>query len=278
MLDNTSIMDIQTKYSLGERDFPKSQLRRVNLRQANLRGINLQGSDLSYADLREADLSNANLSGCYLNEANLSCAKLRDANLKGAYLIKTYLTKANLTKAILQEAYLTGAFLTKANLMKADLSGAFFNGAQISGVYFTGAVYNNNTRFDRGFDPVIAGMEKNSTFNVLSQRKITVESLVGNFEAIANLSSRYLGESITTKYFESSRPDKEWLQSFTMGQKCKINFNGSLNTQVTNIQLRWFEKWENTFIKSCSFIVQDLPKMIEDKKLGINNLLDVSAA
>lgn len=274
----SKVVDIQAQYNLGEKNFQQSQLRRINLRQANLKGINLQGSDLSYADLREADLSNANLSGCYLNEANLSGAKLKDTNFKGAYLIKTYLTKANLNKAILQEAYLTGAFLTKANLMKADLSGAFLNGAQISGVYFQGAIYNNNTRFDRGFDPVIAGMEKNSSFNVISQRKITVESLISNFEAIATLSSHYLGESITSKYFESSRPDKEWLQNFTMVQKCKISFNGALNSQVTNLQLKWFEKWENTFIKSCSFIVQDLPMLIEEKKLGMNNLLEVSAA
>jgi hypothetical protein len=278
MLENLSITDIQNKYKLGERNFAKLQLRRINLRGAFLKGINLEGSDLSYADLREADLSRANLCGCYLNETNLSGANLTNTNLKSAYLIKAYLTKANLSKAILQEAYLTGAFLTKANLMRADLTGTLLNGTQISGVYFKGAIYNNNTRFDRGFDPVKVGMEKISSLNVTAQRKITVANLTQNFENIISLTSHYLGVNLTIKYFNSSRPDKNWLQNFTIDKKGKIGFNGSLDHQVTSIQLKWFEKWENTFIKSCSFIMQDLPVLIEEKHLGINEIGEMSVA
>lgn len=278
MLETVSIKDIQTKYQSGERNFQKLQLRRINLRGAILRGVNLQGSDLSYADLRNADLSNANLSECYLNEANLTGAKLRKANLKSAYLIKAYLTNVNLSNAILKEAYLTGAFLTKANLMKADLSGALLNGTQISGVYLKGATYDRNTRFDRGFEPATLGMEEKSSFNIITQKKITVANLAKNFEDIASLTSHYLGNNLTIKYFDSSRPDKQWLENFTMDKKGKINFNGSLNTQVTTIQLKWFAKWENAFIKSCSFIMQDLPVVIQEKHLGIDELEKISVA
>ncbi len=278
MLTNTVNGDIQVRYNSGERDFSKLQLRRIDLRGANLRGVNLEGSDLSYADLRDADLSNANLSGCYFNEANLTGAKLNSANLQGAYLIKAYLTKANFTKANLHETYLTGSFLTKANLMKADLSGAFLNGAHLGGSFFKGAVYDNATRFDRGFDPEAVGMEKTTSSNIISKRKITVQDLVNNFEAIAALSSHYLGGSITAKYFDSTRPDIEWLKNFTIDKNGKITFTEPLTNKVNTIQLKWFEKWVNAFIKSCSFIIQDFQVIIEEKHLDLNSLTKNSAA
>lgn len=278
MLRNSSMPDIQTQYNLGERNFPKLQLRRIDLRGEKLRGINLEGSDLSYADLRDTDLSNANLSGCYFNEANLTAAKLEGANLKGAYLIKAYLTKANFQKAILQEAYLTGAFLTKANFMKADLTGAYLTGTQISGAYFKGAIYSSATRFERGFDPALAGMAQISTFNMAANRKITIDNLITNFEQIASLTSNYLGITITAKYLDSSRPEIEWLQNFKIDHKSKITFDGSLNAKVTSIQLKWFEKWQTAFIKSCSIFVQDLPNMIREKHLGIDHIGENVAA
>lgn len=278
MSTSISVGDIKERYKLGERDFPKLQLRRVELRGAILRGINLQGSDLSYADLRDTDLSNANLSHCYFNEANLTNAKLNGANLKGAYLIKAYLTKANLNKANLEDSYLTAAFLTKATLMKANLSGAILQNAQIGGAYLKRAIYSHSTRFGIGFDPEKMGMEKISTLNVITTRKITIQNLLIHLEKIAKLTSNYLGPSITDKYLESSRPDIEWLQNFNVEGNSHISFNGPVSNNVTSIQLKWFEKWETAFIKSCSFILQDLPNMIEENNLGIDHIGENTAA
>lgn len=278
MLGNNTNRDIQGLYSQGERDFLKMELRRIDLRNSNLKGINLQGSDLSYADLREADLSNANLSYCYLNEANLSGANLTGVNLTGAYLIKAYLTKSDLKKAIAKEAYFTGSFLTKANFMKADLSGAFLNGAHLNGAIFNEAVYDNTTRFDRGFDPHKFGMILISSFQASPAKKITIGQVINNFESIASITSSYLGGTITAKKFEESRPDIEWLQGFSMDKKGKISFTGTLSHQATMMQLKWFEKWTNAFIKKCSVIIQDLPNIIEEKHLTMDYLIKNNVA
>lgn len=278
MLKKISVKDFQKRFALGERDFSHSELRRINLRDVNLKNINLEGSDLSFADLSNADLSNANLSGCYLNEANLTNAKLQKANLTGTYLIKAYLTKANFMEANLQDAYLTGAFLTKANFIKANISGAILQNTQLTGIYLNEAVYSSTTRFGKGFDPEKTGMKKISSFYVSNKGKITVEHLVNNFESIISLVSNYLGTSITIKYVNSSRPDIEWLQGFVIDANSKINFNGSLNTKVTRFQLKWFEKWETAFIKSCSLFIQDLPNIIEEKHLGLNYIGEKIAA
>ena len=73
-------------------------------------------------DLAETNLQTANLAGANLQTANLEGAKLLSANLTGAYL---------------QGANLTGAYLEFANL--------------------TGALYDKNTRWPEGFDPIKAG-------------------------------------------------------------------------------------------------------------------------
>lgn len=278
MLNNPTAVDIQTQYDTGERNFSKYQLRRIDLRNAKLKGINLEGSDLSYADLRDADLSGANLAKCYLNEANLSGANLSGANLTGAYLIKAYLTKVNFQKAVVKDAYFTGSFLTRANFTKADLSGAFFNGTHVNGAIFQEAFYDNTTRFDKGFDPESLGMQKQSSFNVSSNKKVTLGEIVTNFETIASITSKYLGGVITAKNFEDSRPDVEWLQNFSMDKTGKISYNGSLSNQATTIQLKWFEKWTNAFVKKSAIIVQDLPNIIEEKHLTVDYLLKKGVA
>ncbi|BAQ60530.1 pentapeptide repeat family protein [Geminocystis sp. NIES-3708] len=278
MIRNTATIDIQTQYNQGERDFPKLQLRRIDLRNNKLRGINLAGSDLSYADLRDVDLTNANLSNCYLNEANLSGANLSGANLKGAYLIKAYLTRVSFKKAILKETYLTGSFLTKADLSQADLCGAFLNGAHLNGANFREAVYDNSTRFDKSFEPNSLGMKISSSFQQTAARKVSIGDITSNFESIASITSHYLGGTITAKNFEDSRPDVEWLQQFCMDKKGKISFTGTMSNQATMMQLKWFEKWTNAFIKKSSIIIQDLPNIIEEKHLTVEYLIKNNVA
>nr|WP_069792071.1 pentapeptide repeat-containing protein [Cyanobacterium sp. IPPAS B-1200]OEJ77328.1 hypothetical protein A5482_06400 [Cyanobacterium sp. IPPAS B-1200] len=273
MVAMTINADIQAKYNWGERDFPKLQLRRIDLRNADLKGANFRGSDFSYADLRGADLSRADLRDCYFNEANLTGTKLKGANLQGAYFIKAYLIKADLSKANIKEAYLTGSFVTKASFVKADLCGAFLNGTHIGGADFRGAVYDNSTRFDKGFDPESLKMSVVSSFEGTVAHKITIADVVTNFEEIAKITSRYLGGMITSKNFEQSRPDVEWLEQFSMDKNCKVTFTGSLNHQATTIQLKWLEKWNSSFVGKCSLIVQDLPNIIEEKSLTIQSLL-----
>ena len=95
------------------------------------------------ADLTFANLSEANLTFAYLSEANLTGAVLSDADLSYADLFEADLSDANLTNADLSGAYLSNAILSYANLSGADLYDALYNG---------------QTVFPTGFDPITAGM------------------------------------------------------------------------------------------------------------------------
>ncbi|MBR8827936.1 MAG: pentapeptide repeat-containing protein [Gomphosphaeria aponina SAG 52.96 = DSM 107014] len=273
MLKNNVVFEVQKRYALGQRDFSKAELRKVDLQGVNLSRIDLQGADLSYANLKDADLSYADLRGCYLNEANLIGAKLKGANLEGAYLIRAYLTRANFDEACLKGAFLTGAYLTKVHLNKADLTGAYLTGVELNGAELKGALYSEKTCFEPGFDPKLAGMEKKSALNTPRKKKITAAELVATFNLVAGCSKQYLGNALTVKYFDSSRPNLDWLQNFKINNLALISFAGAGEATVTTIQLKWFQKWVDSFVKSCSLIVHDFAKIVAEKQQKEENYI-----
>jgi len=181
------------RYDRGERDFTGVNLAGVNLSGKSLHSVNLSRANLSGAELSESDLFGANLSEanlCYANlhtanltsanlgktkfinanlsEVNLQCSNLSEANLSGVNLSSVHLfSKTNFSKANLSKANLTGLNLRESQLMKADLSNANLSntnllkanlkGANLEGAEFQQALYNADTIFPTGFDPVKAG-------------------------------------------------------------------------------------------------------------------------
>jgi Pentapeptide repeats (8 copies) len=111
-------VQLKAQYKNGERDFRGIVLPGVNLVWVELKGVDLRGADLSHANLSGADLNGSNLSDdTNLAFTDLSRVDLRNTNLKGARL----------------------------------------EGANLEGVQLDGAVYDENTRFPRGFDPQLVG-------------------------------------------------------------------------------------------------------------------------
>jgi uncharacterized protein YjbI with pentapeptide repeats len=109
---------VQARYKSGERNFKGALLSGVNLVWADLHGVDLCGADLSHANLSGANLGEVNLSG----EANLAFADL-----------------------------------SRADLHNANLKGTRLEGANLEGVQLEGAVYDEHTKFPKGFNPLAAG-------------------------------------------------------------------------------------------------------------------------
>jgi uncharacterized protein YjbI with pentapeptide repeats len=173
--------------NLSGANLKKAQVRRVDLTGANVERANLSGANLSEAIFTGAKLDGVNLSGAYLLKANLAGVNLSGANLAKTKLDEVVFNGANLSRANLDRAFavranlsqvnLSQADLPKLNLKNADLSGANLNGANLSGAFLEGAklngadlrqanlkeatfklaVYDDQTQWDAGFDPVVAG-------------------------------------------------------------------------------------------------------------------------
>ncbi len=93
------VQELLRRYHIGERGFPRADLRQANLAGADLRGINLVAADLTGANLEGANLEGANLAYAVLSETNL-----RGANLKGARVTAEQLAQAaQLADAVLPD-------------------------------------------------------------------------------------------------------------------------------------------------------------------------------
>jgi len=163
--------------NLSRRALTQVHLSRANLSGAELSETNLYASNLSEANLCHANLHKANLSSANLgkakfinanlSEVNLQGSNLSEANLSGVNLSSVHVSSTNFSRANLSKANLTGLNLRNSQLMKADLSNANLSntnllmanieGANLEGSKLQQALYNAQTVFPRGFDPVKAG-------------------------------------------------------------------------------------------------------------------------
>jgi uncharacterized protein YjbI with pentapeptide repeats len=134
---------------------PGEDLRGVNLQGAHLFRVNLQGANLDGVNLQGANLESANLQGANLRKADLSRTEMVGTNMKGADLCYADLRSASLLGTDFKGAKLRYANLQGTGLEPADedLGANNFLGADLTGAVLSGAVYENSTRWPKGFDP-----------------------------------------------------------------------------------------------------------------------------
>ena len=249
--------DLEKQYISGKRSFYQANLEQVDLENMFLSRIEMKQANLNYANLNNADLSDADLAqsfliGTQLDKAHLSGIDLTQANLTQAKFTKSILNQANFAEACLEEACLIGAALIGANFAKANLSGASLLGANLSGANFEGAFYDSKTVFPPDFDPVGKKMID----------KLSIQDLISQFEHLCTCSTKYLGNTMTAKYFESSRPKSDWLAQFTLNKSSQIIYQKDTAQLATPKQTVSFQQWQDAFTESCSLIIKGFKNLI----------------
>jgi hypothetical protein len=277
-----SVDELVRRYALGDRNFENIALIGANLQETKLQEINLTGSNLQGAilininlqqaildriNLSDASLMGANLNGASLIEANLDRANLANAHLNEASLVGaslldgTYLRGASLIGSLLNNAQLNDAIFSKANLQKTHLNGACLKGAALGDADLQGAYYNSSTQFSSDFDPVKAG-----AIEVLTESHtvtITISQLLDVFNSTFQTSCKYLGNKISIKYLENTKPNYEWLNRFEVDRNNKIVYSGSLKEAITEEQLEFLQLWFNNFQNYCCQIMPGFGKLIK---------------
>ncbi|EAZ93198.1 pentapeptide repeat-containing protein [Crocosphaera chwakensis] len=240
--------------NLYKANLPGADLKNLNLDGANLQGANLQRAYLTNTSLKKAILTQANLQNCYLNKANFEQAKLREVNLQNSYLNQANLDKAILDNSNLRGAYLTDAHLRGTSLRKVDLRDACLLGTDLTTTNLREAIYNQNTKFPSDFNPVDSKMNQ--------VEDITVRQLLPYLNNLYQLGCQYLGKTLATKYWETSCPDSEWFNQFSLQNKKDFIFLGDLDQPINLSQYHHTQEWQNNFIKACSGIVKSFPTLV----------------
>ncbi|MEM8779057.1 MAG: pentapeptide repeat-containing protein [Cyanobacteria bacterium P01_G01_bin.49] len=289
MSQNQEAIELNKRYQFGQRNFQEFQLSRADLKGLNLQNTDFGGVDFSYANLRDVDFSGADLREACLNEADLTGINLSGANLAGASLVKTFLIKANCDQTNLQDVNLTGAYLTQTNFKEANFRGACLSGARLAGVdlgkasSLEEAYYDDTTRFGIDFNPQQVGMKKiDSQKNTVEKTEeiiasetpithptITVQKLLEILSHLSQTSRRYLGKTMTQKYWDSSRPNFQWLEQFEMNSSGEIMHQDDLEAIITSSQLQYLQTWINNFTQSCCQIFKNYPKMLDAQLISL---------
>jgi hypothetical protein len=277
VIKNYTAIQICEQYSAGKRQFSESNLEQVNLAKLVLNQIDLSNSVLNQANLEQADLSNASfrqssLAGVNLARANLqkvdfTQADLSHANLTGAIITGANFDHANLSRTNLSLAKLSADNINSASkntnsldtpksnrvsFQGANLTGAFFMGVDLSSARLQGAIYDDKTNLARDFDPVKAGM-----IHVSMIKSVSLDQSLTQFNQLVEYSNRLLGSTITTKYFNASRPDFDWLNQFQINSDNHIFYNGNISEPVNLEQLDYFQQWIDAFTQTCSKIIKN---------------------
>jgi len=129
----------------------------LNLHRALLEEQDMSGASLVGTDLRGAFMWKTNLSQAKLDQASVITTDLRLAKLLGASLRQGRAMGCQFDEADLSGADLEGVDVGQASFVKARLHGARLLCHRIELASFAGALFDNQTLWPPGFDPIAAG-------------------------------------------------------------------------------------------------------------------------
>ena len=163
--------EVLKKYSKGEKNFSKIDLSQAPLMSVSLKEVVFDGSNLRKADLSKANLSYSSLIQTNLSLVNFTKAILTQANFTNSHLTQAifrsaHLEKVNFQSAILHEADFESAYLAQANFAKADL-----NKAKLPHDFPYDVYYDDETIFDRDFDPQLVGWKNITHSDIASNMR-----------------------------------------------------------------------------------------------------------
>ncbi len=154
---------------LKNRDFSNAALDGANFSDASLNAANF-----SHASLKQANFNGASIEGVIFNSADLTGADLRgtvgEANYGAANLTRANLEGLTFKGFGLGDCKCRGANFRQAKIAtsvyRCDFRGADFSGASLRAatidtrgvIEWKGAIYDDDTAFPDGFDPIAAGL------------------------------------------------------------------------------------------------------------------------
>jgi hypothetical protein len=91
---------------------------------------------------------------------------------------------------------------------------------------------------------------------------------------LSQFAKQYLGTAVIVNYWRSSRPEVEWLQIVEIDRSGKIQLadhgQPALHELLNSQQQQWFQQWVAAFIKRCSVVIRDFPRLVKQEAFDEN--------
>ena len=249
-------INFRKQYDSGERRFNRAELNNVDLSNRILAELELGQANINYSTFEKTTLNDSNLS-----ESSLICTNFKKsaidnvmfnrANLEGSKLSLSKITDTSFFGACLYKASFCGAKINNLDFSYANLSAAYLAGIDLSTSIFEGAVYSFGTAFPSEFDPEEAGMIHEA--NMFDLERLTVK-----FDRLYQQAKMHLGDTITAKYLNSSRPEHDGLDKLETDKNSKIVFNGDAIKSLNHVEAEYLRQWMIVFASLCCKIVRNV--------------------
>ncbi|MEB3213279.1 MAG: hypothetical protein VKL39_18155, partial [Leptolyngbyaceae bacterium] len=103
-------------------------------------------------------------------------------------------------------------------------------------------------------------------------QSLSLKDVLSALNQFSRIAARYLGATIVSNYWKSSRPAIEWLSAFEIDRKGQITFTKSLpngeNQVLTPDQHEWLSEWLTEFIQRCSSVIRNFPSVVQKMELS----------
>jgi hypothetical protein len=105
---------------------------------------------------------------------------------------------------------------------------------------------------------------------VVAAHPANLKDLIAALNHLSQFTTQYLGTTVITNYWKSTRPSAEWLSYFQVDRSAQFTFSGpeSANPQVISPEEhQQVQEWVAAFIQRCSKVIRDFPLIIEQRAL-----------
>lgn len=100
---------------------------------------------------------------------------------------------------------------------------------------------------------------------------VNIKELLTALNHFSQFTTQYLGNTVVTNYWKSTRPDVEWLNNFQIDRSAQLTFveAGSSNSAqvISPEQHQWVQAWTAAFIQRCSRVIRDFSTIVEQRAL-----------
>jgi uncharacterized protein YjbI with pentapeptide repeats len=120
------------------------------IRKAQLAGRELEGISFDGSDLQGSDFSGADLYGAILTDSNFDSCLFVQADLRSAFMFRVSFRNTDMRGARFSLDQMGGALVLRA---------VDFSNANLDEADFTGALYDSDTIFPKGFNPEERGLK-----------------------------------------------------------------------------------------------------------------------
>jgi hypothetical protein len=102
------------------------------------------------------------------------------------------------------------------------------------------------------------------------ENPVNLKELLNALNHLSQFTTQYLGTTVITNYWKSTRPSVEWLNHFQIDRSAQFTFSkASSNTTqtITPEEHQWLQQWIAAFVVRCSKVIRDFPLIIEQRAL-----------